>query len=139
MTSRKPTDFGLLTAGILTAGMGAYHFFLPVQFGWAEALAHDPMLRWALLSINAFFSYLLLAGGLLTIAIAARPAMRAGIGAWLLLAMSGFWIMNGAYQVLLPMPLPHRLWALKWILLAFALVVAALYVNAARPRANKPT
>jgi hypothetical protein len=122
-------DASLVAAGILTAGMGVYHFFLPAQFGWGDALAHDRMLHWALFSINTFFSYLLLAGGALTIAIARRPGPRDRAGGWLLYAMLGFWLLNAAYQLLSPMPLPARLAILRWVLVGFAVLVVVLYAT----------
>jgi uncharacterized membrane protein len=127
MTKRPAWNASLLAAGILTAGMGLYHFFLPAQFGWGEELAHERMLRWALLSINTFFSYLLLAGGALTIAIAVAPRPREAISTGVLAAMTGFWLVNAAYQFLLPMPLPPRLAILGWVLRGFAIVVVLLY------------
>src|SRR5258706_3415265 len=119
MTRQPALDQSLLAAGILTASMGLYHFWLPAQFGWGEDLAKDRMLQWALLSINAFFSYLLLAGGVTTIAIAVRRRLRDPAETWMLTAMTGFWVLNAAYQVFLPMPLPPRLAGLRWALLSF--------------------
>ena len=52
MTRQPALDQSLLAAGILTASMGLYHFWLPAQFGWGEDLAKDRMLQWALLSIK---------------------------------------------------------------------------------------
>jgi hypothetical protein len=109
--------------------MGLYHFWLPAQFGWGEELAKDRMLQWALLSINTFFSYLLLAGGALTIAIALRRRPRDPIDSWMLVAMTGFWALNAVYQMLLPMPLPHRLASLRWALLTFAIAVLLFYAR----------
>ncbi len=130
MTKRPGGDGSLLAAGILTAGMGLYHFWLPAQFGWSETLSHDRMLLWALLSINTFFSYLLLGGGVLTVAIAVRPGPRDPVSGWFAATMTGFWLLNATYQLFLPMPLPPRLAVLRWVLLAFALVVLILYARA---------
>ena len=50
----------LITAGIATTGMGAFHFLLPYLFGWARFT--DPLpaeIRWALFAMNAFLSLLL--------------------------------------------------------------------------------
>ncbi len=127
----------LLAAGILSASMGLYHFWLPAQFGWGAELAHDRMLQWALLSINTFFSYLLFAGGATTIAIALRPRRRDPIDAWILVAMTGFWVLNAVYQMLLPMPLPPRLAGLGWVLRGFAILVLFLYAIGLQ-RARRP-
>ena len=117
--------------------MGLYHFWLPAQFGWGEELAQVRMLQWALLSINTFFSYLLLAGGATTIAIALRRRPWDPIDAWVLTAMTGFWVLNAVYQMLLPMPLPPRLAGLRWALLAFAIVVVFSYTRGLL-RARRP-
>ena len=137
MTKRPASNGSLLTAGILTAGMGLYHFLLPAQFGWGEELAKDRMLQWALLSINTFFSYLLLTGGALTIAIALRGRPWDPIHAWMLVAMTGFWVLNAVYQMLLPMPLPPRLAGLRWVLLSFAVVVVFFYARGLQ-RSRRP-
>ena len=117
--------------------MGLYHFWLSAQFGWGKELAHDRMLQWALLSINTFFSYLLLAGGATTIAIALRPKPRGPLDVWVLMAVTGFWMLNAVYQALLPMPLPPRLASLRWALLAFALVVVLSYARGLQ-RSRRP-
>ena len=135
--SRSSWDARLLAAGILTAGMALYHFGLPFMFGWGGDLAREPMLRWALFSINAFFSFLLLAGGTITVAIARGPGPRERTHRWVLVGMAGFWAFNATYQVLAPMPLPPRLAGLHWVLLGFAVLVLALYaISLARPRST---
>jgi hypothetical protein len=130
MIHRRTLDWNLLAGGILTAGMGLYHFWLPAQFGWGKELAHDPMLRWALLSINTFFSYLLLGGGVVSIAIGAQARSSEPAARWVLMVMTGFWILNACYQVLLPMPLPPRLAILHTVLLLFAVATALFFALA---------
>src|SRR5450432_1507832 len=57
-------------------GHGAVHFFLPRVYGWEADLRHTPAeLRWALLSLNCFFSLLLLCAGVAAIASWWRPAL----------------------------------------------------------------
>jgi hypothetical protein len=120
----------LAAAGLLTAGMGAYHFFLPTQFGWSAELANDAMLRWALLSINSFCSFLLVVGGVLTFVTSFQPRPWGVVANWMLLGMMGFWIFNAVYQFVLPMPLPTSLAKLVWVLRGFAILTAALYAAA---------
>lgn len=127
MPDRTRLNLPLVVAGAMTAVMGAYHFFLPMQFGWGADLAGDAMLQWALLSINAFFSYLLLMGGVITMIMAASSRPWGPIGVSFLIGMTGFWMFNATYQVLAPMPLPHRLAKLAWVLAGFAIVAAVLY------------
>ncbi|MEK7330837.1 MAG: hypothetical protein AAB113_08540 [Candidatus Eisenbacteria bacterium] len=140
MMRRGASDWGLAVAGILTCGMALYHFWLPIAFRWGDALAEVPMLHWGLFIINACFSYLLLAGGAATIAIALEPGRRERAGRWVLMAMAGCWLFNGAYQVFIPMPLPQRMAGLRWGFLAFPAVVVLLYGLAlARRRAPSGT
>jgi len=133
MAEQRSVERGLLAGGILTSGMAIYHFWLPFQFGWPEDLARAPMLGWGLLMINASFSFLLLAFGLISLAIALRIVPREGAGTWVIGAVAAYWVFNAAYQLVAPMPMPARLASLKWALAAFALVVAFLYSRALRP------
>ena len=123
-------ELGLALAGALTAGMGLVHFALPSIFHWADALTGAPVLRWGLALINASFSYLLLAGGAITLVMAFRPALKAGAGRWLIVIMAGYWAFNAVWQVLLPMPMPRGLAALRWAFLGYGLAVAVLYASA---------
>lgn len=138
---RRSIDFGLALAGLFTAGMALYHFCLPFIWGWGDALQHEPMLRWALFMLNASFSYLLLAGGTITVALAFGTGARDRAGRWLLMAMCGYWLFNAVYQIAAPMPMPARLASLRWGLFGFAAAVALLYVAALlrRPDAAAPS
>ena len=123
-------ELGLALAGALTAGMGLVHFALPTIFHWGDALTGAPALRWGLPLINASFSYLLLAGGAVTLVMAFRPGLKAGVGRWLIAIMAGYWVLNAVWQVLLPMPMPRGLSALRWAFLGYGLAVAVLYASA---------
>lgn len=129
-TLPRPPEFGLLLAGALTCGMALYHFWLPYAFHWGDALTHVPMVRWGLFILNASFSLLLLAGGVMSTAIAFRPELKPGAGRWVIVAMAGYWLFNAGWQVLEPMPMPGRLAALKWAFLGFGLSLALLYLGA---------
>src|SRR5436190_317022 len=68
MTRTLTAKIALAIAGSSSAAMGAYHFFLPSMFHWDRFVTKVPdSIQWALFSINFFFSYLLLAGGILTL------------------------------------------------------------------------
>jgi hypothetical protein len=121
---------GLALAGALSSGMALYHFFLPSVFHWGDALTRTPMLRWGLGLINASFSYLLLAGGVLSLAMALRPGLKQGIGRWVIVAMGVYWLMNAAWQVLEPMPMPRSMAGLRWAFLGYSVAVALLYASA---------
>ena len=116
-TSRSLT---LLISGLLSAAMGLYHFFLPRIYGWAADLRHTPPeLRWALFSLNCFFSTLLFCAGLSAIASWWRPAL--GVSSSLTLAV--FWCLNAGYQWLVPPPWPRKF---VLTLLVFAVCAAVL-------------
>ena len=134
MKAGPTAGIGLVAAGVLTCGMALYHFWLPYAFHWGEVLTRAPMLRWGLFIINASFSFLLLAGGVMSLAIALRPGPRERAARWVLIAMAGYWLFNAAYQVVFPMPLPPRLAGLHWGFLGFAAAVALLYVAALSDR-----
>ena len=108
----------LLISGALSAAMGVFHFFLPRIFSWEAGLGHaDPELRWALFSLNCFFSLLLLCAGVTAIASWWRPAL--GVSSSLTLA--AFWCVNVAYQWLVPPPWPRTI-ALARILMPTSMV-----------------
>ena len=107
---------------------GALSLWLPYAFHWGEVLTRAPVLRWGLFIINASFSFLLLAGGVMSLAVALRPGPRERAARWVLVAMAGYWLFNAAYQVVFPMPLPPRLAGLHWGFLGFGVAVALLYL-----------
>ena len=141
MTPKRTATISLGVAGLFSSAMGAYHFFLPSQFHWGRFLTKVPQpIPWALFSINFFFSFLLLAGGILTF-IALRALRRSSqCDRGILIAMAGFWLVNSLYQIFIPMPLPPKLWPLHIVLTGFAVmttlayVVSLLAMRAARPR-----
>jgi hypothetical protein len=113
----------ILVAGSASAAMGAFHFFLPGLFGWGRFTDALPAeIRWALYAINAFFSLLLLAGGLASMAPVRDPSADA-IANWPAWTMTVFWVFNTAYQLAWPFPAPR----IRWVLIGFALAVTILY------------
>jgi hypothetical protein len=100
--------------------MAGFHFFLPQVFSWETDLRHMPReLSWAVLSLNCFFSLLLLCAGVKAITSWRKWELRASSS----LTLSVFWCVNVAYQLLVPPPWP-RMTAL--VLLGFAIVTAAV-------------
>lgn len=115
---RKP--YMLLVSGVGTAAMGLFHFFLPRIYGWEVDMRHaPPELGWALLSLNCFFSTLLLLVGLTAVAAWWRTELRVVSS----LTLTLFWCTNVAYQLMVPPPWPHKI---AFGLLVFAAFVAAL-------------
>lgn len=127
---RRSADIALAAAGVLTTCMALYHFWLPFAFRWGDALVQAPALRWGLFMLNASFSYLLLAGGVATIALALGAGSRQGAGRWVLVAMFGYWLFNASYQLVNPLPLPPGFALLGWCFFGFAAAVALLYAGA---------
>ena len=129
-TSRSLT---LLVSGGLSAAMALFHFFLPRVYGWEADLAHTPSeLRWALLSLNCFFSLLLLCAGVVAFASWWQPAL--GVSSSLTLA--AFWCVNAAYQWLIPPPWPRTI---ALALLALAVFAALLSLCAVVASLNRRT
>ena len=127
MYSEKLRRVCLLTAGIASSAMATFHFFLPHVFGWARFVAKIPSpIRWGLFSLNVFFSSLLLWGGITTIIATFRGKESHLLSYCIFIGMGCFWIINASYQILFPFP--AAVW--RWILLAFAIAVAFLYLFA---------
>jgi hypothetical protein len=129
MTRKHTATVALTIAASCSSAMGAYHFFLPSMFRWAAFLKKVPEpIPWALFSINFFFSFLLLAGGILTFVTVRQLRRSSHLDRGILFAMAAFWLANSLYQVFLPMPLPARLWPLHAVLLGFAAMTLLAYL-----------
>ena len=130
MTRTGIAKIALFIAASSSCAMGAYHFFLPSMFHWDIFVKKIPsVIQWALFSINFFFSFLLLAGGILTFVAVRRLYQSLPPDRGLLLAMGGFWIVNTLYQLIIPMPLPPKLWVLHIVLLGYGIVAALAYLT----------
>jgi len=90
-------------------------------------------------------SFLMLAGGVLTLSALAQ--LRAGHqpDRGIVAAMATFWLVNAAYQIVIPIPLPTYLGALRFVLFGYAIVVAAAHLVAfcalgtrPKPEAERP-
>ena len=129
MTRTLTAKIALAIAGSSSAAMGAYHFFLPSMFHWDRFVTKVPdSIQWALFSINFFFSYLLLAGGILTLVALRRLHRSLPPDRGVLYAMAGFWLVNLLYQLFIPMPLPAKLWLLHLLLVGYAVLCTLAYV-----------
>jgi len=121
---------GLLGGGLLSSAMGGFHFFLPYLFGWGPQLGNvPPEIRWGTFAINFFMSYLMLAGGVLTLVSCwcwreNEPVTR-DLG--IVVVMGSFWVMNLIYQLAFPFPVHPTLWWVRALLIVFALVTALSY------------
>src|ERR1700730_6289335 len=103
MTRMLTAKIALFIAAFSSCAMGAYHFFLPHMFHWDNFVKKIPsVIQWALFSINFFFSFLLLAGGVLTFVALRRLHRSLPPDRGVLVAMAGFWIANTLYQLRLP-------------------------------------
>lgn len=129
MTRQRVAIIALWLAAASSCGMAGYHFGLPFIWHWSRFVGNVPAtIRWGIFSINAFFSFLLLAGGVLT-GVAARTLSRgASPDRGVLIAMAGFWSLNMLYQIIIPMPLPARLWPLHVVLQGYAALTLLAYL-----------
>jgi hypothetical protein len=116
-------------AVITTCGMALFHFVLPFVYGWPPfLLSLPPAIRWGSYSINFFFSFLLLGGGLLTLIVwRTTDARTMPVGRAVLILMCAFWVANVVYQLVLPMPMPRQWVAARFGLIGFAALSAAAY------------
>jgi hypothetical protein len=140
MTRQRVAIVALGIAAASSCAMASYHFALPFVWHWSRFVGNIPAnIRWGIYSINTFFSFLLLAGGVLT-ALAARKLSRgASPDRGVLIAMAGFWTLNVLYQVVIPMPLPARLWVLHVALPGYAALTLLAYLIGLRAlRTNAP-
>lgn len=129
MTRTSTAKIALAIAASSSCAMGAYHFILPSMFHWHAFVKKIPsVIQWALFSINFFFSFLLLAGGVLTFVALRRLHRSLPPDRGVLIAMAGFWIVNTLYQLIIPMPLPPKLWLLHVVLLGYGVLAALAYL-----------
>ena len=129
MNRRSTATVALAVGASCSSVMGAYHFFLPSMYHWGAFLKKVPEpIPWALFSINFFFSFLLLAGGILTFVTLRELRRSSHPDRGILFAMAAFWLVNTVYQVFIPMPLPARMWPLHIVLLGFAALTLLAYV-----------
>jgi len=112
----------------MSVAMGLYHFWLPLMFQWGKFMAQEPAtIRWGHYSINFFFSFLLVVGGVLCIVTAKRWARREILTPWVVWGMCAFWVANALYQLIIPMPLPANLRGIGIGLLSYGIIAAALH------------
>ena len=129
MIRKRIASIALAIAASSSSAMGAYHFFLPSMFHWdVDVRAIPSVIQWGLFSINVFFSFLLLAGGILTFVTLRALRRSSHPDRGILFAMAGFWLLNTLYQLFIPMPLPARLWSLHVVLVGYAVVTMLAYV-----------
>ena len=122
-------------AGIASLSMGAFHIVLPQVFGWGPFVdTLPPAVAWGVYAINTFFSVLLMLGALLSL----RTRIDSDASRIVPLGMCLFWVINAAYQVVIPFPMPPSLIAVRWSLLAFPVIVAACYAVAFNAATRAP-
>ena len=129
MTRTRTAKIALAIAALCSCAMGTYHFFLPSMFHWDRFVTKIPsVIQWALFSINFFFSFLLVAGGILTFVTLRRLHRSLPPDRGVLFAMAGFWLVNLLYQLFIPMPLPAKLWPLHVVLVGYAVLATIAYI-----------
>ncbi|MCZ6834538.1 MAG: hypothetical protein O7G85_02075 [Planctomycetota bacterium] len=124
----KNLELYLLRFGaIQTLAMAVYHFFLPMQFGWAEYVPESaPTIGWALFALNAYFSFnLLVMGGFFAYFVFTKPKGNKRVLTFAMMVLL-FWLFSFAYQLIRPMPLPENLNWLSYLLPGLALANAMI-------------
>lgn len=141
MNERASARTALIVAGILSSGMGGFHWWLPDVFGWSAGMVAAPAtLRWALLALNAFWSLFAIGTGVIAWRLARGEAWRDPLGQFVAAIFAAYWSLHAVYLVARPFPLPPRLAWLGWGFLGFAVLQALLHGWAAvdaRSNANR--
>ena len=139
MNEQRHARAALAAAGILSIGMGGFHFWLPRLFHWADGIASAPdSLRWALLALNAFWSGFAVATGALALGLAWRDEWRGSAGRLAAAVLAAYWCAHAAYLVAWPFPLPPRLAWLGAAFVGFAAMQALLHAWAAATARSRP-
>jgi hypothetical protein len=111
----------LLLGGGMSVAMALYHFFLPFQFHWGKFVEEiPPVIRWSLFSLNFFFSDLLLVVGLLVLAAGWNLPRHQPLALLIAGGAASFWLVNFAYLMICPFPMPPSMYAVKLALESFA-------------------
>ena len=127
LPGEKRFQWILSAAATASAAMATYHFLLPHIFMWTRFVKQVPSpIRWGIFSINFFFSALLLLASLATLLSIRTARTEPRSAQTSLVVLSMFWFLDFVYQIFLPFPTP----TVRWVLLAFAGVVAVLYIAA---------
>ena len=111
----------LLLGGGMSVAMALYHFFLPFQFHWAKFVEEIPaVIRWSLFALNFFFSDLLLVMGLLVLATGWTHPRDQPLALLIVGGAASFWLVNFAYLMIFPFPMPPSMYGVKLGLQSFA-------------------
>lgn len=121
-------DIALLAAGALSVGMGVFHLWVPTVFRWNDGMRAAPdSLRWALSSLNYFWSTLTLLMGALVITLVVKRLATTPSAHAVLLALAAYWASHTIYLIARPFPLPTDLHWLGQVFMAFAVLQALLH------------
>lgn len=118
-----------LSAGLGSIAMAGYHVPLPAKLHWRESIG-DPTVGWGIEMLNFAVSELMLIGGILTVWAAYRIGTDSRLARTVVSITGCYWLGNGIFQFLHPMPLPEFLAFIRWVLIGFALFMASLHLLA---------
>ncbi len=135
----------LLLGGGMSVAMALYHFFLPIQFHWAKSVGEiPPILQWSLFALNFFFSDLLLVVGAAVLAAGWNRLRNEPVALMIVGGAASFWLVNFAYLLIFPFPMPPSMSAVKLSLQSFAAACCLLHglpfgwLIAKRRRGDRP-
>jgi hypothetical protein len=116
----------LYIGSTLFISIGGYHIFLPYIWGWEDFSKEMPdMIEWALYAVNFLMSSLMMLLGIFTLIIIRRG--KGEEGNLILLLCGFFWILNFAYQIVNPTPIPDELYLMKMGFLIPPVIGACCY------------
>jgi hypothetical protein len=125
---RKWWSVPLAIGGIQTCMLASYHFVLPTHMQWDRGIGDlVPALVWALYALNFFWSLLALLTGILVVRAALRGPTDDTFTRNTIFVLGLYWLIHGAYTWVNPLPMPRSMATLKYVLLAFPALTAALH------------
>jgi hypothetical protein len=108
--------------------VGGYHFLLPKLWGWKAATSElVDSIEWALYALNFLFSFQLCAGGIMAIWLLIKKKEQDQFPKIFFYYLTLFWLVNFAYQMINPFPVPEQYKVVATLLPSLALATFLLF------------
>jgi len=113
-SKQKRYNLFLYIGGLFFIGIGIYHVLLPYVWHWKEFTNRLPdLIEWAVYAINFLMSALMIILGVATLYTVNNKSLNLKEKKLLYLICLIFWVLNFAYQLVNPTPIPEDLILLK--------------------------
>jgi hypothetical protein len=118
----------LVIAGLHDCAIGLYHFVLPTQWNWAAGLQSLPAsLVWGIYTLNFSWSLLMVITGFIILYAAAQDLRSNLFVRRVVFGVGLFWLLHGTHVWFYPVPVPHSLLWLKYVLVGFTAIAIILH------------